>query len=70
MAKRKKIKLHIGIEVEGSLSKVDIGACLREIVPMSRGIVKDTRCLTMAKSLNIANDGKCISRIKTKFIYH
>ncbi|HME52654.1 MAG TPA: hypothetical protein VKM55_10585 [Candidatus Lokiarchaeia archaeon] len=32
----------LGIEVEGSLSKVDIGACLREIVPMGSGIMRET----------------------------
>ncbi|HME54308.1 MAG TPA: hypothetical protein VKM55_18935 [Candidatus Lokiarchaeia archaeon] len=31
----------LGIEVKGSLSKVDIGACMREIVPMGSGIVKE-----------------------------
>ena len=32
----------LGIEIEDSLSKLDIAACLRDIVPVGRGIVKET----------------------------
>lgn len=32
----------LGIVIEDSLSKLDIAACLREIVPMGNGIIKET----------------------------